>query len=408
MALLRFLQFSDLHLDGSLLRSKLALSPEKRAQLNRDVQHALVRIVDVARSENVDVVLCPGDLWDDESISFESATFLYETLGSLAPMPVLIAPGNHDPFNAFSYHHPTYYKNKVGKPHPRNITVFGSARLERRTFAHLPDVEFYGCCFEENKPRSERMLRDFRPEAPHMVNVLLLHGSQDDAVRGSEKAMAAPFSPAELLSSGFDYAALGHYHRFSQISGADGNIRGCYSGVPVARGLDESGEHCVLVGEIDKDGVRPDSLKKIVVDSRRIVRVRVDIDSAVTNTAAACERIARQIASADVTRNDIVYASLQGRTHPEVTGFDFAPGWGDDLCFHVAIDQSALEPDYDLDRLLRDATAGKRVEGKFAERMKQLLAEAAGDTEREQLLRDALCYGLDALHGREVKPRHVD
>lgn len=413
MSGIRFVQFSDLHLDCKLLRSKLQLPAEKRAQINRDIQQGLACAVEIARDENADVVLVPGDLWDDESVSFESATFIYDRLASLAPVPVLIAPGNHDPYNRFSYHHPAYYREKVGKPHPANVHIFRSQQLEPVLVNSIENVAFYGCCFEENKPRRERLLAAFKPKqkmdnTDDPINVLIMHASQDDQLRPSEdQVITAPFSARELLDTGFDYAAFGHYHRFSVIEDITGHVRGAYAGVPVARGLDETGEHYVLSGEIGRGGVLPRTLKKHVVDKRRIVRVPVQIDSTVTNTAAAKELVCAALDAANIAKNDIAYVELHGRTHPEIGKFDFDRSWCDEQCFHVVVDQAALEAEYDLDALLADETSNKRIEGRFAARMKALLEQSVDDADRQRLLRSAMAYGLDALNGREVQPRNV-
>jgi DNA repair protein SbcD/Mre11 len=408
MLSLRFLQFSDLHLDCSLTGARLGLPAQKRARINHDIERALAKAVELARSEDVDVVLCPGDLWDDEAVSFQSATTIYDMLGSLSPIPVVLTPGNHDPLNAFSYHHAAYFRSKVGKPHPRNVTVMCSPRIERRTLPQLPDVDFYGCCFEQNQPRRERLLQGLRPEREDVLSVLVLHGSQDDMVTPNpDQLMVAPFSRQELLACGFDYAALGHYHRFSQVEDDRGMVRGAYAGIPAARALSEVGEHYVLIGEIDRGGVRPDRLRKIAVDTRRVLRLSVDIDSSVSNSAAARDRIADALAEADAAENDIAYVTLEGRTHPEVTRFDFDPAWCDAQCFHLAIDQTGLEPEYDVETLLNDEAACKRIEGRFASRMRQLLEQSEGDPQKQRIIRSALCYGLDAIKGREVRPRRV-
>lgn len=408
MSSLRFLQISDLHLNSALSGSKLALPPQKRAQINRDIGQALQRAVRLARDEKVDVVLCPGDLWDDESVSLDAATLIYDQFASLDPIPVLIAPGNHDPYNAASYHHPAWYRAKVNRPHPPNVHVFDQPRIHVITLPQLPSVQFYGCCFEENRPRRERVLDGLRPESDDSLNVLLLHGSQDDIIAPDANALlTAPFSRPELLACSFDYIALGHYHRYSAILDDAGRIRAAYGGIPVARSLDETGEHYVLIGEIEQGGLRADSLKKVHLDPRRILRVQAQVDSTITNSAAARERVEAALEAASVGKEDIVYVELNGRTHPEIASFDFDPAWCDSRCFHLVVDQTRLEPEYDIDALLADEASQKRIDGRFAARMKTLLAEAQDDPEKQKILRAALCYGLDALNGREVKPRNV-
>src|SRR5690606_24811815 len=98
-------------------------------------------------------------------------------------------------------------------------------------------------------------------------------------------AMAtAPFNSAELLAAGFDYTALGHYHRYSDIRDDRGMIRAAYGGIPVARGLDETGDHFVLLGEIEKGGIRPDGgLAKEYVDVRHVKKIAVEIDRSVVS-----------------------------------------------------------------------------------------------------------------------------
>jgi DNA repair exonuclease SbcCD nuclease subunit len=240
--------------------------------------------------------------------------------------------------------------------------------------------------------------------------VALLHGSRDDVVapdRDGERLMTAPFSRQELLASGMDYTALGHYHRHSLIEDDTGRVRAGYSGIPVARGLDEAGEHFVLLGEISHGGLVPESLQKISLDVRQIVRLKISVDPSITNSVAAKERISAALRSAGVAKDDIVYATLDGQVNPEIDSFDLDEAWRDTQCFHLVVDQSQLEPEYDLDALLADETAGKRIEGRFAQRMRELLNEAAGDPEQTRVLRAALNIGMDALQGREVRPRNV-
>lgn len=407
---LRFLQVSDLHLDSSLAAGRLGLSHQKRSRINRDILHALARAIDLARAEDVDVVLVPGDLWDDESVTLQSATAAYDLFASLAPTPVIIAPGNHDPFHAFSYHHPSYYLTKVGRPHPENVVVFDQAGWQVRRVPGLPNVDFYGCCFTENRPRTDRIVPRLQLENPGALNIVVLHGSRDDLLppeTSTGRLVTAPFSREELLASGVDYAALGHYHRHSVLEDEIGNVRASYGGIPVARGLDETGQHFVLVGEVQKGGVAPDALHRTSLDPRNILMVDVPIDSGITNGVAVQERIASAVRSSGAGKDDIVYVKLHGRTHPEITHYEIDPSWCDKQCFHLVVDQSQLEPDHDIDALLADETADKRIEGRFAQRMREMLGAAEADAERAQVLRMALNLGLDALQGRELRPRLV-
>jgi len=385
---------------------RLALPAEKRVRINQDMVRALSRSINMAIEAEVDVILIPGDAWDDESVTLGTAAQFFDLLAKAAPIPVIIAPGNHDPYHVFSFYNPAYYQDRTGRSHPDNVYVFTDPRINSLRVPRLPDVTFYGCCFTENRPRRERCLDSLRPESDQGLHVLLLHGSQDDAVAPNPEAMAtAPFSRNELLNCGFDYAALGHYHRYSDIRDELGRIRAAYGGIPVARGLDETGDHRVLLGELEKGGIRPDGgMIAEYVDVRHVKKLTVEVDRNVQSAHELESRITAALREAGTTVDDMVYVTLVGYTHPEIDTFSVDPEWRDAQCFHLVIDQSGLSPDYD--DLDESSDAEKHVEGRFNQRMVELLSGAQSEEEVRRI-RLARSLGLDALRGREVKPRNV-
>jgi hypothetical protein len=62
-----------------------------------------------------------------------------------------------------------------------------------------------------------------------------------------------------------------------------------------------------------------------------------------------------------------------------------------------------VERDRDLDALMQEQT----TRGQFVREMRQRIHEAH-DEEEKRILQDTLTYGLDALEGRDVQPRHAD
>ena len=408
MASLRFLQISDLHLDSAFSGARLNFPAAKREQLRRDAQTALTNAMAVAVDREVEVILCPGDMWDDESVSLEAASHLYEAFGSLNPVPVFIAPGNHDPGNALSYHNPDFYQSRVRRPHPPNVHVFSGTGLQHFRHPSLEDVDFFGLAFNSNVPRSQRVMADLRaiPTGPDHLCVFLMHGSRDDIVPPSgdgTRHVTVPFSAAELLATNFDYTALGHYHGHAVITDPQtGLVRAAYSGCTAARGLDESAPHGVLIGEIDVGGVVGSSLELIDVEPRRIVRVTVEISQSVTNAAALQARMESALNQAGCRPQDVAYVKFMGFLHPELTRLPLpSQEWADRVAFHIAYDDTALEPDYDLDSL-----SPERLDGAFALRMKELMTDEQDPAKRARL-RQALFIGLDALNNREIRPRDV-
>jgi DNA repair exonuclease SbcCD nuclease subunit len=77
-----------------------------------------------------------------------------------------------------------------------------------------------------------------------IINVLAFHGM--DLGSPQEHRSFAPFTAGEILAAGFDYAALGHYHRAAAVGDAAGVI-GAYSGALRGWGRPGNGRYAVLV-----------------------------------------------------------------------------------------------------------------------------------------------------------------
>src|SRR6266511_4040881 len=89
---LKLVLFSDLHLDTSFTWMERRAARRRRQAL-RDT---LLRIIDLAIAERADALLCGGDLYEQDRFTPDTGEFLFGAFERLHPMPVLLAPGNHD------------------------------------------------------------------------------------------------------------------------------------------------------------------------------------------------------------------------------------------------------------------------------------------------------------------------
>ena len=279
---MRFVQFADTH-----------LGPGK---MNGDLCSAFARACTLAVDRKADIVLIPGDVFDYEEVDHDIAAFVIQTLQSIAPIPVFIAPGNHDSLRPRSPYSDENWPSNVHiftSPEFETVTLNALGCSDHRHRARAPGDHGSCCCQTGSK----------RPLAP--IRLLLFHGSRDGFP--SEKETVIPFSDAELLAQGFTYAAIGHYHSFGPINDARSCVRAAYSGCPQGRGLDETGEKCVLVGEIDPEGRV--QLEAVEVAERRIVRVDVDV----TGLRDQAEIFARVDGSLSglAREQDVVYVFLK-------------------------------------------------------------------------------------------------
>ncbi len=197
-----------------------------------DLRSALVRIVERAQQEQVDLITCGGDLFEHDYVTRETATFAAETLGA-AGRPVLIAPGDRDPAMPSS---PYKYLRW-----PPNVTVANEGLRPYR----YGTVEVWSAGFTRGEVL-ESPLAGFTPPSggPHLV---LMHASDMGAL--PEGAIAfAPITTGQVEQAGFAHALLGHYHA------AHTSPLLTYPGSPEPLGWGETGRHCIALLTVSDAG----------------------------------------------------------------------------------------------------------------------------------------------------------
>lgn len=360
MRKLKLLHAADLHLDSAFE----SLTPEA-AQARREGQRQLVfRLAELAEKLAVDAVLLCGDIFNGLEVSKEAVRDFCRAMGAL-PCPVLIAPGNHDPYTAYSMWETVHL--------PENIFIFKKEKIE---CIQLPGVKarFWGAGFQNAfcKP----LLRDF--EAPEkrsdLPDIMLLHGD----VGNGESAYNA-ISREDILKSGMDYIALGHIHTASALKTA-GETRYAYPGCTEGRGFDETGEKGALFVTVTDEGVKSDFLP---LGGVRYEIFRVDVSE-----GEAAKEIMK--AASGMKTTDCCRIILTGECTPPPD---------------MAELRRRLEGCF-AEVSLRDETAPKRdiwaqtgqdtLTGVFLKKLRTLYDRAKSDRER-QVIEMAVRYGLSAM-----------
>ena len=407
MQIVRFVQLSDLHLDSSLTAGRLGLPAEKVRVRQREIRAVLPAACDLARDRKADLILIPGDLFDDEAVTMDTVNFVIETLGSLAPVPVLIAPGNHDFCSLGSPYNDELLVARRQRAWPGNVKIFRTGSWEVWRSEALPVVSITGMAHAAGAPIGERLLSSRVPRdesAP--FRFLIFHGSRDNTDLPKGKLRTIPFSDDEIAAQGFDYAAVGHYHDPADFIDATGRIVGAYAGCPAGRGLDETGEKNVVVGEAVREEPGAPArvrLERVPLDRRRIHLLEVPC-MGLSHRDAIFRRADELVALRDCRSDDIVCLRLTGRVSPGVD-LRVPEGYLSDRFFHTTVDVSRLRPAYDLDRYRREEL--RTTEALFAREMLRRMEEAPNPSER-RLIENALYYGLDALVQKEVSPRYEE
>lgn len=370
MSTLRILHSADLHLDSpfeGLTRGKAAIRRAEQRQL-------LTRMAELARTENVDLVLLAGDLLDSESTYLETGEELLRSLQGMG-VHVFIAPGNHDHLS----HRSPYTRLKL----PGNVHVFTENEI---TCVELPELgaRVYGAAFTDTKSRA--LLSGFTAERTGGIfNILCLHGEV-----GAPGSPYDPITAEELAASGMDYAALGHIHKASGLMQAGGTYYS-WPGCPEGRGFDETGEKTVSIVELSDGGC---TLEEVSIAARRYEVLTADV-------TGSDPLLAIHTLLPDETVRDIYRIVLTGETAqaPDIN----------------RLYDSLSELFFDLQ--IRDRTHVRRsvweragedsLRGIFLMKLKKLYDEAADDAARERA-EQAARWGLAALDNAEEVVRHED
>jgi exonuclease SbcD len=396
----RFVQFSDVHLDTSLRESRLALPGEKRRQRQREIRAIVAEACSLARERDCELILIPGDLFDDESANYDTTHFLIDAFGSVAPLPIFITPGNHDPYLPQSPYSSDFLAEKGIPPWPENVHIFSTDAFESERLPNREDIVVSGASNIGQRMGSKRILAQRIPLPSARFNIAIFHGSREPFPPGKEAA-TMPFSDEELLSQGFDYAAIGHYHSYSEIRDGEGRIRGAYSGTPASQRLNEAGEKFILVGEISEDRIV--KLERIKLDRRTLNVLEVNC-SGCKHSDAVVRKIEQEARKVSRNKEDILFIRLVGR-YPRGGAPELPANLLADQYFHVAVDSSGLRPDYEIEKFLREPELMRSVEGKFVKTLWNMEAKAQ-DEKKKRLIRAALYYGLDAIREKKLCGRY--
>ena len=407
MAVVRFIQVSDLHLG----RPFGWLPADRRAERRADQRRALERVVRAAIERGVHAILIPGDLFDQEGADAETMAFALHAFAVTGCPPVLIAPGNHDPWSTTSANWSPRLLKARGATWPEHVWIFTTSDWSVKELETPQGVRVWGRCFTSNgisteRPLSESALRRVTPGPSSGLDIALFHGSREGQCPPQQK-VTAPFSDDEAQRAPFAYLAVGHYHAPSRLGSSGektGGVKLSYSGSAIAIDTTETGMHGALEVRIEYGMRQPFiEIDFIELDRRKVFDLTADVTG-----AASAEEIDRRVQKvcdqAGVSESDIASVRIKGRL---VKGVRYS-GPGPELrtrAFHLRVDLRGARPDYDLEAFMMRGP--RTTEERFACALLEKLVEEK-DPARRAVLESAIYYGLDAFRLREVSPAYEE
>ncbi len=371
---MKILHTGDIHLDSPF--AKVSASDAEMAK--KELRNTFSRMMKYARENQVDLILLTGDVFDCGFATRETASLMIKEFEA-AKCPIVISPGNHDPYTDSSI-----WKKR---DFPDNVYIFNKSELDYFDFDAL-GARVYGFAFTDssmiNCPIDEKCVED-----TGKINILCAHGDLLDPL--SKKC---PLSAASLKSFGADYAALGHIHNNTAANAAleAKGVSAAYCGCPQGRDFGESGIKGAFVVELGAGAPR----REFVPFSEKVYEtLEVTLDAAESISDIASE-VRSAIKNKGFAKNTLLRVYLRGFAASDLVILtdDIAADCKGELYHLEIIDETV--PSLSGEELMYD----KGIRGEVY-RLLLPKIESGNASERSEAVR-ALRYALAALSGQPL------
>lgn len=367
--MLKLLHTADWHL-GKRFKS---FPDDAQKKLSRARMDAVTRILDVARRNAVDAVLCAGDIFDDPDPSpdfWEGLACKFQEHPG-PHVPLFLVPGNHDPLTPESVWAATHpFRKRL----PEWVHVVDR---DDYTFSLSPGAVLYARpCRSKAGECDLAMALPPREPGDERLRIGCVHGSTYDR-EGYQTNF--PIQRDAGVQRGLDYLAIGDWHSFTDAA-ASFPVPTVYPGAPEATSFDEPDAGHVAIVALFRRGSRArvhkepvafwrwsnvhcrdlNDLRRLLTNvglDRQVVRLRLEMTVSLSEESEV-ERILRDLQGTDATHGRVGILLLD-RTR---------------LRLHVG--SGGAFPD-DLPPVLKDTIA----------RLDQLIADAAEESEKEKATR---------------------
>jgi DNA repair protein SbcD/Mre11 len=284
---LRLLHTADIHLGAR--HADLG----EAAAAQRERQFAAFRAaIDLAISEKVDLFLIAGDLFDSNTQPRRSVERVAAELARLrdAKIRAVVIPGTHDVYDRASIYRAYDLPALAGsKPNDDWLTVLTPDQPD----VHLRacDAVVFGRLFETKRsPRSPLADFDAAADERGTWRIGMVHGAL--SIPGRTDRDDVTFTRDEIMASGLDYLALGHWHSAQRDTA--GATTYAYSGAPEPVAVDQDRAGKVLLVTLEERSGK----KTVKVEERQVGKTRfatLDIaTSEIANQPALIQRLRKK------------------------------------------------------------------------------------------------------------------
>lgn len=363
---MRLAHLADVHLGAQFA----AFSPELARRRRIAVENALRTALEKAAAADVDTLLLAGDVYEHERGAPELGTLLPEMVAGLAPLRVLVAPGNHDWYGPESLYARVQW--------PENVHVFHTSRLEPY---ELDDgLTVWGAAHRAPANTPGFLAGGFRAPGDG-IHLGLFHGSEASAFVGQadEKQPYAPFDAAQIADAGLSHVFSGHIH-----TPVDGELY-TYPGNPEPLTFGEAGElvRGLVIATVGQDGGV--SRERVRVAQTEVVDVTVDLTDCHSGNEAR-ERVQGMLEGRSGFARITLVGNVGAEADLRLEDLERSAEWMD----AIVVRRGTLGVDYDLTAIAAESS----VSGQFVQ---DVLASELPEEVRQKVI----VTGLRALEGRD-------
>lgn len=300
----------------------------------KEIWSTFERILQICEEEKTDLLLIAGDLFHRQPLLRELKEVDY-LFSKLTYTKVVLIAGNHDYLRADSYYRKYKWTSQV---------YF----LLDETLDHVefPELEtcVYGLSYG-SKEITETLYDTAFPMKKQPVEILLAHG-------GDEKHI--PIHKHQLLKLGYDYIAMGHIHRVTEVE----EKRIIYAGSLEPTDKNDIGPHGYYQGEI-VNGVT--KVKFIPFATRKYIHMEMAVSEAMSMREIR-DNIAEAIMQQGIENCYKIILTGFAEPNTEFSIDEF------DVYGNIVDIQNMTRPAYDFDKIQK--LNAQNLLGKYIESLK--------------------------------------
>lgn len=247
-----FIHTSDIHLGLKLTNKQFSL--KEREKRREELWDTFDAIIEDATNEKVKYMFIAGDMAEGEYLNFRILKRIIQKFKNAENIKFIITCGKSDFYNINSLYEYVEW--------PENVYFFKNSNQVQKIFFEEDNLCIYSVsCGDSENNEFAQLIYDISVDESKL-NVLILHCSNDT----NDENYINP----DLVKNKFDYCAFGGNHNYAAIKD---NV--VYSGTPEPLSFEETKEHGIIKGTLEKSNVTYDF---IAVAKRKFVIRNIEMD----------------------------------------------------------------------------------------------------------------------------------